>query len=81
MEITSTTPLILNSGSTKQVFSLADIFDLIEQEYVCVSTRVDSGKKVTDFWWNEDKLFEELEQSKGEFFCNLTMCSALQINC
>ena len=80
-EITSTTPLILNSGSTKQVFSLADIFDLIEQEYVCVSTRVDSGKKVTDFWWNEDKLFEELEQSKGEFFCNLTMCSALQINC
>ncbi|MFH1390911.1 MAG: carboxypeptidase-like regulatory domain-containing protein [Candidatus Diapherotrites archaeon] len=64
-------------SSVQSVTSLADIFQLIEDEYICVSTE-ESGvanEQSTKFWWNPKKVFNDLAISQKVSICSLEICS------
>jgi len=75
----SATNLLLDSD--KGVSSLGELFELIEKKDVCVSAKLEGDYYETDFWWNQDSIYREFEEARSDFFCDLPLCSSLQINC
>ena len=61
------------NGSTAQINSLQDIFDLVESEYMCLSgTNLNA-----EFFWNPKTLFDTI-QEKEEAAIN--SCISSQLN-
>ncbi|HLC79114.1 MAG TPA: hypothetical protein VJG83_01670 [archaeon] len=66
-DISGTTPVLLDYGQS--VNSLSEIFKLVEDGKVCVSSRVENNTERTEFWWNEQKIAGELANARKQLFC------------
>ena len=79
-EVNTNTPVILESNlrsNTSEVDSLADIFNLVKDEYVCIST--EQGE--VNFWWNPDKVFDDLAFEQASYVCGLSICAEVPESC
>ena len=78
------TDLVNLDASVSEIESLSDLFDLVEQEYVCVSKPINDfslmGEK-TEFWWNEEKIFDAQAQVKSSYICSLDFCGNVPDAC
>ncbi|MCR4335588.1 MAG: hypothetical protein NUV57_03570, partial [archaeon] len=63
---TNTQIPLASNADIGEVVSLTDIFDLIENEYVCVS---EGPNKPTKFWWNPEKVFNDLVLTHSNAIC------------